>query len=134
GIMPFYRHVDRGEVRFVLLQAADRVLPEIDPALAAYGSQVLASRRGVELRTNTRVLAIEPQRVHLAGETIAAETIVLAAGVVPNPVVTGLSVEKDKRGCIAVEPTMRCPRHAEVWALGDCASIPGPNGKPYPGL
>ena len=134
GIAPFYKHVDRGEVRFVLLQSGDRIMPEIDPALAAYGHRALASRRGVELRTNTRVQAIEPRKVHLAEETIAADTIVLAAGVVPNPVVADLPIDKDKRGCILVEPTMRCPSHAEVWALGDCASIPGPDGKPYPAL
>ncbi len=46
GIAPLYRNVDRDEVRFVLLQAANRIMPEIDPALAAYGSQVLAARRG----------------------------------------------------------------------------------------
>ena len=46
GIAPLYKNVDRDEVRFVLLQAANRIMPEIDPALAAYGSQVLAARRG----------------------------------------------------------------------------------------
>jgi len=67
-------------------------------------------------------------------ETIAAETIILAAGIVPNPVVAGLPVNKDKRGHIVVDGTMRCPSHAELWALGDCASIPAPDGKPYPNL
>ncbi len=134
SITTFYQRVRREEVRFVLLQGADRIMPEMDPVLAAYGNQVLASRHGVELRTSTRVLAIEPRKVRLEGETIAADTIVLAAGVVPNPLVAGLSVDKDKRGCIAVEPTMRCKSHPEVWALGDCAAIPGPDGKPYPSL
>ena len=46
----------------------------------------------------------------------------------------GLPVAKDKRGCIVVEPTMRCPGHPDVWALGDCASVPAPDGKPYPPL
>ena len=55
-------------------------------------------------------------------------------GIVPNPVVAGLPVEKDRRGHIVVEPTLRCRSHPEVWALGDCASIPGPDGKPYPNL
>jgi NADH dehydrogenase len=67
-------------------------------------------------------------------ETIEAETIVLAAGIVPNPVVAGLPVEKDKRGHIMVDPTMRCPSHPEVWALGDCALIPSRDGTPYPNL
>ena len=41
GIAPFYKHIDRDEVRFVLLQGGDRIMPEIDPALAAYGHQAL---------------------------------------------------------------------------------------------
>ena len=72
--------------------------------------------------------------MHLPDGTIEAETIVLAAGVVPNPVVAALPVEKDRRGHIVVDGTMRCPSRPEVWALGDCASIPGPDGKPYPNL
>ena len=45
-----------------------------------------------------------------------------------------MPVEKDKRGHIVVEGTMRCKSHPEVWALGDCAVIPGPDGHPYPTL
>lgn len=127
-------HVHRGEVRFLLLQGADRLMPEIDPKLAEYGAGVLAARQGVELRLNTRVLAIEPRKVHLAEETIAASTIVLAAGNVLNPAVAGLQVEKDNHGRIVVDPTMRCPGRPEVWAQGDCAAIPGPDGNPYPSL
>jgi hypothetical protein len=52
----------------------------------------------------------------------------------PNSVVAGLAVEKDSRGRILVEPTMRCQGRPQVWALGDCASIPGPDGRPYPSL
>jgi NADH dehydrogenase len=80
------------------------------------------------------VRAIEPGKVHLPDETIEAETIVLAAGIVPNPVVANLPVEKDSRGHIVVEGTMRSRSHPDVWALGDCASIPSPEGKPYPNL
>ena len=46
----------------------------------------------------------------------------------------GLPVEKDKRGHIVVDGTMRCPSRPAVWALGDCASIPAPDDKPYPNL
>jgi NADH dehydrogenase len=133
-ITPLYRHVGRDDVRFVLLQAGERIMPEIDPTLADYGARVLDARRGVEIRTHSGARAIEPGRVHLSGETIEAETIVLVAGIVPNPVVTSLPVEKDKHGHIMVEPTMRCRNYSEVWALGDCASIPSSGGKPYPNL
>jgi NADH dehydrogenase len=129
-----YRHVSRDEVRFLLLQGGDRIMPEIDAQLAEYGARVLRGRRGAEVRTHAAVRAIEPGKVHLPDETIEAETIVLAAGIVPNPVVAGLPVEKDRRGHIVVDATMRCKSHPEVWALGDCASIPAPDGKPYPNL
>jgi NADH dehydrogenase len=95
---------------------------------------VLGGRRGADIRTNTHVRAIEPGKVHLPDKTIEAATIILAAGIVPNPVVAGLPVEKDRRGHIVVDGTMRCPSHPEVWALGDCASIPAPDSKPYPNL
>jgi NADH dehydrogenase len=72
--------------------------------------------------------------VHLPTETIESSTIILAAGIVPSPVVAALSVEKDRRGHIVVDACMRSPSHSDVWALGDCASIPGPDGKPYPAL
>jgi len=133
-ITPLYRHVSRDEVRFVLVQAGDRIMPEIDTKLADYGARVLGGRRGAELRIHAPVRAIEPGRVHLPDETIEAETIVLAAGIVPNPVVAGLPVDKDKHGHITVEGTMRCKSHPEVWALGDCALVPAPDGKPYPNL
>ena len=134
GITPLYKHLNRDEVRFFLLQGADRIMPEIDPKLASYGARVLAERRGVDIRTNAIVRAIEPGRVHLPEETIEADTIVLAAGTVPSPVVAGLPIEKDKRGRIVVEGSMRCRSHPEIWALGDCASVPASNGSPYPSL
>jgi NADH dehydrogenase len=134
GIAPLYQHVNRDEVRFILLQGADRIMPEIDPKLADYGLRVLSRRRGAEIRTNARVQAVEPGKVRLPEETIEADTVVLAAGIIPNPVVAGLAVEKDKRGHIVVDGAMRCPSHPEVWAIGDCALIPAPDGKPYPNL
>ena len=134
GIAALYKHVDRGEVRFYLLQGGDRIMPEIDPALAEYGARVLDGRRGADIRTHALVQGIEPGKVRLPKEIIEAETIVLAAGIIPNPVVAGLPVPKDKRGHIAVNATMRCPSFPEVWAVGDCASIPAPDGRPYPNL
>ncbi len=133
-VAPLYPRVGRDEVRFVLLQAGDRLMPEMDPKLAAYGTRLLGRRPGADIRTRALVRAIEPGKVHLPDETIAADTIVLAAGVVPSPVVAGLPLEKDRHGHVVVAGTMRCPGRPEVWALGDCAAIPAPDGKPYPNL
>jgi NADH:ubiquinone reductase (H+-translocating) len=134
GIVPLYKHVDRNDVRLILLQGADRIMPEISPDLAAYGAKILSQRRGATIRTDTIVQSIERGRLHLLNETLEADTIILAAGIVPNPVVAALPVEKTKRGHIVVDATMRCPSHTDVWALGDCASIPNAHGNPYPDL
>ena len=132
-ILRFYPRVRRDELRFHLLEANARILPEIDGKLAAVATRVLR-RRGADIRTSTPVRSIEPGRVQLADESIEAGTIVLAAGIVPNPVAAGLTVAHDDRGRIAVDATMRSRSHPEVWALGDCAAIPGPDGRPYPAL
>ena len=134
GIAPLYKNVDRDEVRFVLLEGGDRIMPEIDRKLAAYGTGVLGQRHGAGIRTGAKVQAIEPGKVHLPGETIEAETVVLAAGIVPNPLVAALPVERDRRGRIVVDGAMRCESHPGVWALGDCAAVPAPDGQPYPSL
>jgi NADH dehydrogenase len=117
-----------------MLQGAERIMPEIDPKLAEYGARVLGGRCGADIRTSAIVREIEPGKVQLPNETINAETIILAAGIVPSPVVAALPVAKDKRGHIHVDATMQCPSHPEVWALGDCALITAPGGKPYPNL
>jgi NADH:ubiquinone reductase (H+-translocating) len=134
AITPLYAHVSRKEVRCILLQGGERIMPEMDTRLADYGVRVLSGRPGADIRTHAAVRSIEPGKVHLADETIEVETIVLAAGIVPNPVVANLPVEKDSRGHVVVEGTMRSKSHPEVWALGDCACIPSPEGKPYPNL
>jgi hypothetical protein len=128
-----YPNLRREEISFHLFEAGERILPEVDGKLAQVAMQVL-KRRGADIRPSTPVRSIEPGQVNLAEETIEAHTIVLAAGIVPNPVAAGIEVERDKRGRILVDETMRSRSRPEIWALGDCAVIPGPNGRPYPAL
>jgi NADH dehydrogenase len=91
-------------------------------------------RRGADLRVSTPVQAIEPDRIRLADETIEAGTIVLAAGIVPSAVAAGIPVEHDRRGRLVVDAAMRSRSHPTLWALGDCAAIPAPDGTTYPAL
>jgi NADH dehydrogenase len=132
-IIRYYPNLRRDEVRFHLFEAGARILPEVAPALGAVATRVL-ERRGADLRVSTPVRLIEPGRIHLADETIEAGTIVLTAGIVPNPLAVRIPVAHDERGRITVDATMRSTSHPEVWALGDCAAIPGPDGRPYPAL
>ncbi len=130
-ILRYYPNVGRRELRFHLFELGPRILPEIDPRLAQTAVRVL-TQRGVEISPSTPVESIDRTSVHLAGRTIEADTIVLAAGIVPSPAAVQVPVEHDSRGRILVDSTMRSRSHPQVWALGDCALIPGPDGRPFP--
>jgi NADH dehydrogenase len=132
-MLRFYPRIRRNEIRFLLFEAGARVLPEIDEKLAVVASRVL-QRRGADIRVSTPVRLIEVGRVSVANAIIDAGTIVLAAGIVPSAVAAAIPVMHDQRGRIAVDGTMRSGSHPQVWALGDCAAIPGPDGRPYPAL
>ena len=133
-IVRYYPRLRRGEIRCHLLQATERILPEVPEPIARYAARVLGGRQGAEIRTSAPVRAIEPGKVHLDGETLEAGTIVLAAGIAPHPLTAGLPLPKDRHGHLLVDAAMRCQDRPEVWALGDCARIPDPAGHPYPYL
>jgi NADH dehydrogenase len=132
-----YPRIPREMVRFVLIEAHDRIMPEMEEDLAQYATDVLW-KRGVSFLTGVRVKAIEDGKVILPEgvepRTIEAETIVLTAGLTANPLLDGFPLEKAKNGRVVVDGTMRSKTRPEVWALGDCAAIPDKNGKPYPPL
>ena len=120
--------------RWILVDAAERILPEIPRPLGDYAAQELAGR-GVELRTSTTLERAEPGCVHLSnGERIEAHTLVWTAGVKPNPGLMSLGLPLDERGRIVVGPTLQVEGREHVWALGDCARVPNAatDGAPDP--
>ena len=129
----YYPRIHRDELRFCLFEVGTRLLPESTPLVATYAEKILRWR-GAELKTSTPVQAIEPGVVRWRDGSIEADTIVLAAGIVPSAVAAATAVERDRRGRIITDATMRSTSHPDVWAIGDCAAIPGPDGKPYPAL
>jgi NADH:ubiquinone reductase (H+-translocating) len=132
-ILRYYPRVRREELRFHLFEAGNRLLPESTPHLAGYAERVLRAR-GAQVHTSTPVQAVAPGEVRWKGGTIAADTIVLAAGITPSAAASVIPVERDRRGRIVTNAAMRSVSHPHVWAIGDCAAIPGPEGQPYPAL
>ena len=129
-----YRNVSASEIRLLLIEAGPRVAPEFEEKMAAYIVRKL-TESGVEIRTSTPVERVERDRVILkGGEAIVAETITGAMGVTPSPLVQALPVEKSRKGAIVADAELRVKDRPGVWAIGDCASIPSPDGKPYPPL
>jgi len=133
-ILRYYPRVKLNEASFHLFHATDRILPEVDPTLADYATRKLKDRPGVTVHLNAPVQRIERDRVHLKDQSIEADTIILAAGIMRTSLVADLPLEKGKHGQIEVDTTMRSQKPPEFWALGDCASIPTADGRHYPYL
>jgi NADH dehydrogenase len=134
NVAKLYKNVDPNQLRFELIESGPQIAPEFDEKLAGYSARVL-SKRGVHIRTNTRVSQIYPDRIDLPdGQTIEAQTIVVATGVAPSPLLRSVRLPKDHKGRVQTEATMRVQDATNIWALGDCAAIPDASGKPYPPL
>jgi NADH dehydrogenase len=129
----YYPRIAREELRFHLFEAGDRLLPESKRFIAEYAERTLRTR-GADLHVGVPVQAIEPDVVRWEGGAVQTNTIVLAAGIIPNATAAATAVTHDRKGRIVTHPTLRSVSDDHVWAFGDCASTPGPDGKPYPAL
>jgi NADH dehydrogenase len=115
-------------MRWILVEAADRVLPEIDADLADYALRQLKGR-GIDVRLSTTLSEVTETSASLAdGETVPTRTVVWTAGVSPHPSLRRLNVPLDDRGRVQVDSSMRVDGMPGVWALGDAAAVPNPNG------
>jgi NADH dehydrogenase len=113
-------------MRWLLVEAKERVMPEVAPSLAAFAERELRGR-GIEIRTNTTIEAVGERTVTLrGGERIATRTVVWTAGVKPHPVVARLGLPLRPDGRLEVDAAMRVAGREDVWAIGDAAGVPDP--------
>lgn len=127
-----YHNLSPKDVRCVLLQSAERILPEVDPVLADYAHKIL-ERRGIEIRVNVRLNAVSADAVLIQpkgssdSELLPTRTVVTTVPAAPDPIVLSLPCKLD-RGRIVVDEFMSVPGFENLWALGDCAAVPQPDG------
>ncbi|WP_308416776.1 NAD(P)/FAD-dependent oxidoreductase [Streptomyces sp. AJS327] len=109
--------------RWVLLDIAPRVLPELDRRLSRTADRVLR-RRGVEVRTGVSVEEATAEGARLDdGEFVPTRSLIWCVGVRPDPLVAGLGLPTE-RGRLVVDEYLRVPDHPEVLACGDAAAVP----------
>src|SRR4029079_9500598 len=115
-------------MRWLLVEAAQRVLPEIDAGLAEYACGELRGR-GIEIRMETTLAKVEADSVKRSpGETVSAGTLVWRAGVKSHPSLRTMQLPLDDRGRIPVDDHLAVPGLQGVYAAGDCAAVPDPAG------
>ena len=111
------------QIRWMLLDTAPRLLPELDPRLSRTADRVLR-RRGVEVRTGQSVTKAMPDYVILStGETVPTKCLIWCVGVRPDPLVDGINLKTD-RGRLVVDEFMSVPGAPDNYACGDCAAVP----------
>lgn len=125
----YYRNVSREDMRFILVDAADKILPEVGPKLGTYGKEHLESR-GVEIYLSTSMDSCVDGHVMLKnGLAVDAGTIVWTAGVKPNPALGTYGLPLGPRGHIDVQPTLQVTGTDYIWAAGDNAQVPDMVGR-----
>ena len=113
-------------MRFILVEARDRIMPEVDPALAEWTTRELRAR-GIEVRTDTLLESVDAYSAKLStGETIPTRMVCWTAGVKPPAVLRDLGLPLQPNGRLDVERTLRVRGHEGVWGVGDCAAVPDP--------
>ena len=122
------RHIPQlrpDELRWVLVEAQDVVLPEIASGLGEYAARELR-RRGIEIKTGTRLESIEAGVVRLSdGDIFPAETLVWTAGVKPEPLAALSALPVDASGRLRVDASLRLEGYEGViWGAGDAAAVP----------
>jgi NADH dehydrogenase len=120
------------DISITLVEHSDRLLGALDADLADYALKNLRSR-GLEVLLKTGVVAVGPDFAQLStGAKVPSRTVVWCAGVAPTPLTFSLPVPRDERGYIQCERDLRVKGFDNIWAIGDCADNPGPDGQSYP--
>ena len=134
-VAKLYRRIDPKEIRVVLVHAQDRILPEMKPKLGAFAQKILR-KRGVELMLGYRLHAATGESALLSGPNgivaVPTKTLVSTIPSSPHPLIDSLALPKTKTGRLIVDGTLRVKDHDDIWALGDCASVPTRDGNPCP--
>ncbi len=127
-----FRRIDPSSARIVLIDMAPRVLPSFAEGLSQATNRRL-QKLGVEVRLGHSVDHIDADSIVVAGERIGSKTVIWTAGVAPSLAGKWLGAEMDHTGRVRIEKDLTVPGHAEIFVIGDTASL-DQDGKPLPGV
>lgn len=134
-LLRFYRTLDPSLVRIVLLEIEPKIIASLHTKLGAYVMNYLR-RTGIEVRLKSKVTKVWDNCLEVNNsEIVQTNTLVWMTGIVANPQIAALKVEKDNIGRVIVNDFLEIPDFPNVYAGGDCAHFVDPkNGRPIPPL
>ena len=120
----FYDGIDAADMRWVMVEASPRILPEVSEDLARYTVGEL-EKRGIEVKLETRVESLADGTVALSdGDRFDAETVVWTAGVRPHPLLEATDLPLDDKKRVRCHATLQIVDVEDAWAAGDSAAVP----------
>src|SRR5690625_283085 len=124
--------IDQDEVQFYLIEAADKVLPEVGPEVGEKALNQMR-RRGIDVRLNTFLESATDQHIKLSdGTEFDSATLVWTAGVKPSPVVAASDLPLGPKGHVDTSEYLTVNGVENAFAGGDNAQVPDGEGGFYP--
>ena len=117
-------HLRPEDLRWVLVDVAPRVLPELGEHLGDEALRILR-QRGIEVRLGVGVQEVTKDTVALSdGEVLACRTLIWTAGVTASPLLATLDLDTGRSGRLLVTSSLQTPPRSDVFAAGDAAAVP----------
>lgn len=120
----YYDTIDPQDMRWLLVEASDRILPEVGPDMSRYTREQLRGR-GIDVRLQTKLVSAEGGKVELSdGTTLETDTLVWTAGVKANPMLADTDLPLDRDGRVVARADLQIEGTADAWTAGDGAAVP----------
>ncbi len=120
----YYERIDPVDMRWVLVEATGRILPEVGEDMGRYTVEQLR-RRGIDLRLGTLLRSAVDGHVVLSdGAELDTNTLVWTAGVKPHPLLASTDLPCDEKGRLRATPYLTVDGVDAAWTAGDCAAVP----------
>ncbi|MFD0369551.1 NAD(P)/FAD-dependent oxidoreductase [Streptomyces sp. NPDC059071] len=120
----YYHNLKPEDLRWVLVEASDRILPEVGEEMGRYAIRELRGRN-IDVRLGTRLDSCENRVAVLSdGTRLPTRTVVWTAGVKPAPLVAATDLPRDERGRIVCTARLTVDGVEHAWAAGDAAAVP----------
>jgi len=130
--MRYYDGITADDMRWVLVEAASRIMPEVSIGLSLYTVKRLTERK-IDVRLDTRLESVENGRVKLSdGDEFDAETLVWTAGVKSHPMLANTDLPRDDKGRLPCHANLTVRGVDGVFSSGDCAAVPDLSKKDDP--
>lgn len=126
----YYHNLKPEDMKWILVEASDRILPEVGEEMGRYTVSQLR-RRNIEVRLRTRLDSCADRVAVLSdGARFPTRTVVWTAGVKPHPVLAATDLPLNERGRLRCTPQLTVDGAPHAWAAGDAAAVPDVTAEP----